>query len=277
MYVKPSPTPTATLAPPSSCEKAGARAKRLAREAARRTRTPLDAAHLGHKVAGSSPGTSLPPSPIGGGPSTSGGRSTTGAWSMSATTRASTPRRALMASTCCVPSEPAEPSPRRHGAHLQGVGLDIRVRPIRHREERRVRAHLPARRLPGMAPAPRLGAAAVRRRDPGRRPTHPRPRRPGQAHRACPAQESIPAHRRRMAPSQPRYPARRTRDSLPQHLSSSRRPLGPGPVCAHRADTDSAPAPHTSSKRSQYRELPKAEIVDANQPVGICHTQGTSA
>ena len=50
MYVKPSPTPTATLAPPSSCEKAGARAKRLAREAARRTRTPFDAAQLGHKV-----------------------------------------------------------------------------------------------------------------------------------------------------------------------------------------------------------------------------------
>ena len=58
-----------------------------------------------------------------------------------------------------------------------------------------------------------------------------------------------------MAPSQPRYPARRTRDPLPQHLSGPRRP--PGPVCAHRADTDSALRPRTS--RSQYRELPKVE------------------
>ena len=81
-------------------------------------------------------------------------------------------------------------------------------------------------------------------------PAHPRPRRPGQAHRARPAQESIPTHRRRMAPSQPRYPARRTRDSLPQHLSGPRRPLGPGPVCAHRADTDSA------SRRTPHRNVP---------------------
>ena len=96
----------------------------------------------------------------------------------------------------------------------------------------------------------RLGAAAVRRRDPGRRPAHPQPRRPGQAHRARTAQESIPAHRRRVAPSQPRYPDRRTRDPLPQHLSGSRRPLGTSPVCAHRADT------HSTTRRTTHRNVP---------------------
>ena len=79
-------------------------------------------------------------------------------------------------------------------------------------------------------------------------PAHPRPRRPGQAHRSRPAQKGIPAQR--LAPSQPRYPARRTRDPLPQHLSGSRRPLGPGPVCADRADTDSAP------RRTPHRNVP---------------------
>ena len=102
----------------------------------------------------------------------------------------------------------------------------------------------------GMASAPRLGPAAVRRRDPGRRPAHPRPRRRGQSHRSRPARESIPAHRRRMAPSQPRYPARRTRDPLSQHLPGSGRPLGPASVCAHRADTDSAP------RRTPHRIVP---------------------
>ena len=53
-----------------------------------------------------------------------------------------------------------------------------------------------------------------------------------------------------MAPSQPRYPARRTRDPLPQHLPGSGRPLGPAPVCAHRADTDSAP------RRTPHRNVP---------------------
>ena len=76
----------------------------------------------GTRRAGSSHGTSLPPSPIGGWPGTSGGRSTTGAWSMNGTTRGSTPRRASMsmngttrgptprrastASTCCAPASP---------------------------------------------------------------------------------------------------------------------------------------------------------------------------
>ena len=148
----------------------------------------------GTRWAGSSPGTSLPPSPIGGWPSTSGGRSTTGAWSMNGTTRGSTPRR--------VPRRHLRAShqrarraalPRRHGAHLQGAGRRRTLVP--HAEGARrpgaphppprgapgqgASARMPAGRLPGVAPAPRLGAAAVRRRDPGRRPAHPRPRRPG--------------------------------------------------------------------------------------------------
>ena len=101
-----------------------------------------------------------------------------------------------------------------------------------------------------MAPVPRLGAAAVRRRDPGRRPAHPRPRRRGPTHRSRPARESIPAQRRRSAPSRPRHPARRARGPLPQHLPGSGRPLGPGPVRAHRADTDSAP------RRTPHRIVP---------------------
>ena len=64
------------------------------------------------------------------------------------------------------------------------------------------------------------------------------------------ASKSIPAHRRRMAPSQLRYPARRTRDPLSQHLPGSGRPLGPVPVSAHRADTDSAP------HRTPHRNVP---------------------
>ena len=60
-------------------------------------------------------------------------------------------------------------------------------------------ARVPAGRVSGAASAPRLGAAAVRRRNPARRLAHPRPRRPRQTHSLRPAQESIPAHRRRSA------------------------------------------------------------------------------
>ena len=59
---------------------------------------------------------------------------------------------------------------------------------------------------------------------------------------SCPAKGTTAARTgRRSAPAQPRYPARRTRDLRSQHLPGSGRPLGPAPVCAHRADANPAP------------------------------------
>ena len=108
------------------------------------------------------------------------------------------------------------------------------------------RASVPARRLPGMASAPRLGAAAVRRRDPGRRPAHPRPPSP---------RPSPP-----LAPGTKRHPGAATGPftaSIPCSANSrpaAATPVGsppppPGPVCAHRADIDSAlrRTPHVPS------------------------------
>ena len=107
-------------------------------------------------------------------------------------------------------------------------GLEVRVRPIRHREERRVRAHLFVCLLAGYvqwhlrrAVASSLFddetlEAARRTRDPVA-PAKPRP---------APGQKGTPAHRRRIDPAPPGYVARRACDALPQHLPGAVGPRG---------------------------------------------------
>ena len=98
----------------------------------------------GGRWAGSSTGT--------GWPGTSGGRCTGGACSIRGTTRGSKPRRAPTGRTCSAPASLRSGSrPRTRSRTCKGLadmerrfrtlkGRDIRVRPIRHRDERRVRA-----------------------------------------------------------------------------------------------------------------------------------------
>ena len=174
--------------------------ERIAREAARRTRTPLDAAQLGHKV----------------------GRVIARhkmakhfRWAVHDGRLVYERDHARIDAEARLDgiyvlrtSEPAARlSPEDTVRTYKGLadierwfrtlkGLDIRVRPIRHREERRVRAHLFLCLLAGYlewhlrrAWAPLLFddetlADARRTRD---------PRRPGQAHCSRPAQKGIPA------------------------------------------------------------------------------------
>ena len=105
------------------------------------------------------------------------------------------------------------------------------------------RASVPARRLPGVAPSLRLGAAADETLADARR-TRVAPAKPIER-----ARHKKASRRTDDGLPLPRYPGRRTRDPPPQHLSGSRRPLGARPVCAHRANTDSAPrrTPHVPS------------------------------
>ena len=147
-------------------------------------------------------------------------------------------------------------------------GRDIRVRPIRHRDERWVRAH----------PFLCLLAGYLER--------HLR-----RARAPLPFDDGPPAEARRtrdpVAPAQPTECARhgKTRrhsddgtllhsfDTLIAELATrccNTRRIPDGPAAPLNA------AQHTSSKRSQYREFRKAENPAFNQSVDPCHTRGTS-
>ena len=149
----------------------------------------------------------------------------------------SPPRPRSTASTCCAPRVAAERSRTaevvRAYKELEQVerafgtfkGPELEIRPIHHRLEDRVRAHVLLCMLAyylDLAPAPGLGAAALQRRTPAdRRPT-PSPRPP-----ARPAPSARP-HTKRTSAGEPCHsytqPARRTRHPDPQHDPPRRQP-----------------------------------------------------
>ena len=102
-------------------------------------------------------------------------------------------------------------------------GPELEIRPIHHRLQERVRAHVFLCMLAyylDLAPAHGLGASALQRREPAdpgrsRRQGHPLPRRP--------AQGPDQTHRRRRALPQPPQPARRAGDADAQHDPPARR------------------------------------------------------
>ena len=136
-------------------------------------------------------------------------------------------------------------------------GLDIRMCPIRHREERRGRAHLficpPAGYLEWYLRSAwalllfddetLADARGTRDSVALAKPTE-RARYKKASRRT---DDGWPLHCLDIL-------GRRTRDSLPQHLSCSGRSLGLCPVSCSPSRHRFSAAPHTSSKRSQYRE-----------------------
>ena len=122
--------------------------------------------------------------------------------------------------------------------HIKSDDLDLR--PVFHRLEERVKAHvlIAARLLPHLAPAPRVGAADLHRPGPpcAGQPGHPRPAlRPGAGQGLRPARPGRPP-----LPQLPR-PAR-----APGHLDPQ-----PGPVRRHARHRPGAGQP-TSAQREAF-------------------------
>ena len=256
--------------------------ERIAREAARRTRTPLDAAQLGHKV----------------------GRviarhkmakhlrwEVHGGRLVYERDQARIDAEARLDGIYVLrTSEPVgRLSPEDTVRTYKGLadverwfrtlkGLDIRVRPIRHREERRVRAHLFVCLLAGYLEWHLRRAWAPLLFDDETLADDRRTRDPVAA-----AQPTARARHKKAS--------RRTDDGWPLHSldtllgelatrcrNTCRVPADPSPrlcLCSPSRHRLSA-APHTSSKRSQYREPPKAEKSKSEQSVEPCPTRGTS-
>ena len=105
-------------------------------------------------------------------------------------------------------------------------GIDLRVRPIRHRNEGHVRAHMllvHARLLRRTPAARRLVDRPLPRRRPRRGPLDPRPCGPGRAVRERPREKAHQDHRRRLARAEPAHRAERPGDAVQKHLPRSHR------------------------------------------------------
>ena len=248
--------------------------KRIAREAARRTRTPLDAAQLGHKV-GRVIARHKPA------PESHRGMAKHFRWAVhdgrlvyerdyariDAEARldgiyvlAVSPPRGSPHKTRCAPTRDW---PTSNAGSAPSKGSTSGCAPIRHREQRRVRAHLFLCLLAGYlewhlrrAWAPLLFhdetlADARRTRDPVAPPSlllaPGAKRHPGVATTDGPFTASIPC----------------SANSRPAAATPVGSPPTPRPrpcLCSPSRHRFSV-APHTSSKRSQYRELPKTEML----------------
>ena len=232
---------------------------------------------------GSSPGTRWP--------STSGGRSTTGAWSMSATHARIDAEARLDGIYVLRTSEPAARlSPEDTVRTYKGLADIERWFPHPQRARHPGAPHPTPRGTPGAAhlflcllaatwsgtcagPGRRwlfddeTLADARRTRDPVA-PAKPTERarhkkHPGAPTTDCPFTASIPC----------------SANSRPAAATPVGSPPTPRPrpcLCSPSRHQPSA-APHTSSKRSQYRELPKTEKLTPDQTVEPCPAQGTSA
>ena len=125
-----------------------------------------------------------------------------------------------------------------------------------------------------MAPAPRLGAAAVRRRDPGRRPAHPRPRRPGPTHPLAPGTREHPGAATTERPFTASTPCSASSRPAAATPAGFRPAPPPRPCPCPPSRRRPGAAPHASSNRSRYREPPRAEKSESGQPVEPCPTRG---
>ena len=233
--------------------------ERIAREAARRTRTPLDVAQLGHKV-GRVIARHKPA------PESHRGMAKHFRWAVHDGRLVYERDYARIDAEARLDgiyvlrtSEPAARlSPQDTVRTYKGLadierwfrtlkGLDIRVRPIRHREQRRVRAHLFLCLLAAPAtPSPRPSPPSA----PGTR------KHPGAPTTDGPFTASIPC----------------SANSRPAAATPVGSPPTPRPrpcLCSPSRHRFSV-APHTSSKRSQYRELPKVEKLTPDQSVETC-------
>ena len=148
---------------------------------------------------------------------------------------------------------------------FRAFNTDLDIRPIRHRTEDRVRAHVFLRMLSYYLSwhlQARLAPAAVHRRRQARRPG--RPAQPGRPRRPLPARPGQGRHQAdpgRPAGAQLRHPARRPRHDLPEH-HRPRRPRAARLPARHHPHR----SPAAGLRAARRQPPPRGRVVSTPAP-----------